>query len=251
MGPYIQTYNRRLVRDGQCNIHLTNRKQNTEALRKSEHRGNFSRNANLSSTTTALIWRNSSACNRPNTPGNSPWTCHFLIANCKTFCYNRQLGQWNVLGNRDYINNSYYAVAASSRQILHVPNSMRSTSKLGAPFNTHSRLHGQFPVACKPMTQGLLYTRYLEKNSLYVTIESIRSIVLETQEFSSTEYDELLISTSVDITEIRPSLFGLTWNHHVRRSDICTIFVQRCKSRGVRFLAAAEDDLLAPTRANA
>lgn len=74
--PCIQTCNRHLVRDEQCNIHSTSQIQNTEALRKSEHWGSFSRNANLSGTTTASIWHNSSACNPSNIPGNFPWTCH-------------------------------------------------------------------------------------------------------------------------------------------------------------------------------
>lgn len=114
--------------------------------------------------------------------------------------------------------------------ILHIPNRVWSTSKLGAPFDTHSRLHGQLSVACEPMTHGLLHIKYLEKKSLYVT-ELIHSIVSGTRAFSSTEY-ELSISMSIDMTEIRSSSFGLTWDHRD------TYDIQQRKSRCL--LAAAE-----------
>lgn len=105
--------------------------------------------------------------------------------------------------------------------ILHLPKDRRSTSKFGASSSSHSRLHGQFSVARELMTHGLLHIRYLEKKSLYVTVESTRSIASGTRAFSSTGHKPLSISMNVDMTRFRASSSDLAskLSHSQRNGD--------------------------------
>lgn len=97
------------------------------------------------------------------------------------------------------------ASRAITNGTLHLPKDRRSTSKFGASSSSHSRLHGQFSVICELTTHGLLHIRYLEKKSLYVTVESMRSIAFGMRASSSTGHKPLSISMNVDMTECRSS----------------------------------------------
>lgn len=124
-------------------------------------------------------------------------------------------------------------------EFSYIPNNARSTSKLGAPLDTHSRLHGQLSVARKLTTHGLLHIRYLEKKSSYVTVDSsIRSIASGTRELSSSnEHKPSLISISVDMTKIRSSSYSYCIRDEATMTEKSNVYAieQRCGSRNIHF----------------